>query len=69
MCIGDNVRVCLAIDLLSMWLIGVPIAFIGAVFWKLPVEYVVALISIEEIVKFAACVIRYRSGKWIHDIT
>lgn len=66
---GGDVRVCLAIDLLSMWLIGVPIAFIGAVFWKLPVEYVVALISIEEIVKFAACVIRYRSGKWIHDIT
>ena len=66
---GGDVRICLAIDLLTMWLVGVPLAFLGAVYWKLPVEYVVALIGTEELIKFAAVMIRYRSGKWIHDIT
>ncbi|MPN63976.1 hypothetical protein SDC9_211745 [bioreactor metagenome] len=66
---GGDAKACLAMDLSTMWLVGVPLAFLGAVYWRLPVEQVVALITIEELIKFLMAMWRLKSGKWIHDLT
>jgi putative MATE family efflux protein len=66
---GGDTKVCLAIDLSTMWLIGVPLAFMGAFWWHLTVEQVVALISLEEFVKTGVSFWRLKSGRWIHDVT
>jgi Na+-driven multidrug efflux pump len=66
---GGDAKVSLAMDLSTMWLLGVPLAFLGAVYWRLPVEQVVALITIEEVIKSVMTLLRLKSGKWIHDVT
>lgn len=57
------------LDIGGAWLIGVPLAFMGALLFKLPVYYVVALVSIEELVKALIALPRVFSKKWIKDIT
>jgi len=65
---GGDAKASLIIELATMWIIGVPLAFLGAVVLHWPVEWVVALITLEDIIKFIACIIRLRQNRWIHDI-
>ena len=44
-------------------------AFIGAFILNLEVYYVVALTGMEEIVKYIFIRRRFKSGKWIHNMT
>lgn len=57
------------LDIAGAWLIGVPLAFIGALVFKLPVYYVMAIVSIEEIFKMVVVIPRMVSKKWIKNIT
>ena len=52
----------------SVWLIGVPLAFLGSIVLKLPVYWVVVLVSIEEVVKALFGILRIISKKWIRNI-
>lgn len=65
---GGDTKVALFLDTGGIWLIGVPLSFIGALVWKLPVYYVVALVSIEEIFKFILGTIRVVSKKWVRNV-
>lgn len=42
--------------------------FLGALVWKLPVYMVVALVSIEEIVKAAVGIPRVISKRWVKNV-
>ncbi len=59
-------------EISTVWLIGVPLAFTGALVLKLPVYLVLFLARSEEIVKAVILTLRFRSGRWarnvIHDI-
>ena len=46
-----------------------PLAFLGAAVWGLTIEQVVILTTAEEVFKVIMCLIRFRKGKWIHDLT
>ena len=48
---GGDAKYSLMIEACTMWLIGVPLAFIGAFILKLPIYLVVALVTVEEIIK------------------
>lgn len=65
---GGDAGYALKAEAIPMWLIGVPIAFIGAVILRLDVYYVVTLVSIEEIFKFILAFRRLRSGKWMNSV-
>lgn len=65
---GDS-KYAVKIQGLTLWLIGIPIAFIGAFVLKLEVYYVVALTGMEEIAKYILIRRRFKSGKWIHNVT
>ncbi|MDF2674178.1 MAG: matE8 [Clostridiales bacterium] len=52
----------------SVWLIGVPLAFLGALVWKLPIYWVIALVSLEEIVKASIGIPRVISKKWLKNV-
>ncbi len=56
-------------ELVGVWGIGVPIALIaGLVFdYSLPVVYL--LVGLEEVFKFVLTGLRFRSGKWLNDLT
>ncbi|EPR10404.1 MATE family efflux transporter [Ruminiclostridium papyrosolvens] len=53
---------------LTMWLIGVPLSFIGALVLRLDVQWVVLMVMAEEIVKMICGVARLRSNKWIKNV-
>lgn len=65
---GGDTRFGLIAEISSLWLIGVPLVFLAALIFKLPVEYVLLASITEEIVKFFLCYFRFRSYKWIHSV-
>lgn len=65
---GGDAGFALAAEGVTMWTIGVPLAFLGAVTFQLPVEQVVLLVTAEEIVKCVISLIRLRSNRWLHDV-
>jgi Na+-driven multidrug efflux pump len=65
---GGDTRFAFALDVGTVWLVGVPLAFIGAFVLYWPVYYVYLLIMVEEIVKWVIGVARYFSKAWINDL-
>ena len=65
---GGDTLFALIMEICSIWLIGVPAAYIGAFVLKLPVYYVYLMVGLEELAKAAVSLWRFRSRKWIHDL-
>ncbi|KMQ49820.1 Na+ driven multidrug efflux pump [Chitinispirillum alkaliphilum] len=65
---GGDTLFGMIVDIGGIWLIGVPLAALGAFVLEWPVHWVVALASIEEISKASAAFIRFFSHKWIHNL-
>lgn len=65
---GGDTRFAIIMDVGTMWLLGVPLALIGAFVLRLPVHWVYLLVMVEETAKFLLCVWRYRSKRWIHNL-
>ena len=65
---GGDTRYGLFVELGTVWLVGVPLAFIGAFAWHLTVEQVYLLVLVEEVVKLGFAFTRFLSGKWVHDL-
>lgn len=66
---GGDTKFALMIEILSLWVIGVPLAFILSRFTELPLYIIIALVNIEEITKFLLGYRRSRSGRWINNLT
>lgn len=65
---GDTVF-CLLLDIGGVWLVGVPLAFIGGIILGLPIYWVYALVQIEEVFKMLLGIPRLMSRKWINNLT
>jgi putative MATE family efflux protein len=65
---GGDTRFALIMEILSIWLIGVPAAYVGAFVFHLPVYWVYLMVISEEIAKAFVSWGRYKSRKWIHDL-
>lgn len=65
---GGDTRSAFLIDLVTVWLIGVPIVLLGGFVFKLPLVVCYALMSFEEIGKIIASIWHFRSKKWIKNI-
>jgi putative MATE family efflux protein len=65
---GGDTFFSMVLEIGCVWLIGVPLAFIGAFVWNLPVYWVVALVSLEEIAKLILGIPRVVSKKWAKNI-
>jgi putative MATE family efflux protein len=65
---GGDTRVGLLIDIGTVWGIGVPLAFVGALIFEMPVYWVVALVQAEEIVKLFIMRRRFNSRIWVRDL-
>ncbi|MBC2854922.1 MATE family efflux transporter [Cetobacterium sp. 2A] len=66
---GGDVLFAILIEITAVWGIGVPLAFIGATYFKLPITSLYLLICLEEPFKVIATYPRLKSGKWIKDLT
>ncbi len=56
-------------EFLGVWGIGVPIAFLAGLYFRLSLPAVYLLVGLEEVFKFIMTGLRFRSGKWINDLT
>lgn len=66
---GGDTSYALKIELVTMWLVGVPICIIGAKFLNIDVYQVYLLVTLEEIIKCIISLKRYKSGSWIRNLT
>lgn len=66
---GGDTRFGLICDTIDMWCYAVPLGFIAAFVFKLPVLAVYFLLCTDEFVKWPWVIKRYRSGKWMQNIT
>jgi putative MATE family efflux protein len=66
---GGDTTYSFIIELVGVWGIGVPIALIAGLVldYSLPVVYF--LVGLEEVFKFVLTGFRFRSGKWLNDLT
>lgn len=66
---GGDVNFGLVIDISAMWLYAIPAGAIAGLIFGLDILWVYLLIMSEELIKFALGMIRFRSGKWIRNVT
>jgi len=53
----------------GVWVIAVPLAFLSGLYFKWDVWFVVAAISMEEVVKVTLTLWRTFSKKWLRNLT
>ena len=66
---GGDSRFGLICDVITMWVYAVPLGFFAAFVLKLPVLWVYFLLCTDEFVKWPWVIKRYRSGKWLQNLT
>jgi Na+-driven multidrug efflux pump len=66
---GGDTRYALAIDILPLWLLGVPLAVITGLVLGLPAPLVYGCVVLEEGARFLLGWARVHSGRWVNDLT
>ena len=66
---GGKTKYTLYLDIIGTWGIGVPMGFISAFVFKLPIHWVYLIISGEEVVRFIIGIKMMNSRKWMDDLT
>jgi len=66
---GGDTRFGLFIDFFGVWCVAVPLAFLGAFLFRFPFPFVYIMVTAEEAAKFGFGLKRFRSKKWIRDVT
>ncbi len=62
---GGDTRFSMFTEISGVWGIGVPLAFLGALVFKLPIYYIYLLVGLEEMYKGIFGTIRIKKRKWI----
>lgn len=65
---GDTVFSFL-LDFCCVWFYGIPMAYLGGILLKQPIEIVYAMVMSEEVVKMFFSAIRYKQKKWLKNLT
>ncbi|MEA5067013.1 MAG: MATE family efflux transporter [Eubacteriales bacterium] len=65
---GGDVKYAMIVDILPVWLVGIPMVFLAGPGLSWPIHWVFLLTRIEEVIKDVICIRRLRSGKWIHNL-
>ncbi len=67
---GGDTRIGLMCDILTVWLMALPLTFLCGIVWHVPFvwTYLVMLLT-EDIVKVAICLVRFRSRRWIRPVS
>lgn len=66
---GGDTRFAMFADLITLWLVALPCGAIAGLVLKLPLPAVILLLTIDEPVKVFIGYPRFRSGKWLRNVT
>ena len=65
---GGDTRFAMFTEVGTVWIIGVPLAFISALYLHLPIYFAVLAVKIEEVVKAIFLTRRYLTRKWLRNV-
>jgi len=65
---GGDTKFCAVLDAVGVWAIGVPLAFITGLYFKIDLPYVYAAILFEELFKVSFGIKRVLSKKWMNNL-
>lgn len=65
---GGDTKAALFLDTTGVWLIGIPLTYLGGIILALPIYWVYVLVLAEEIYKFILGLKRYKQKKWLKNI-
>ncbi len=65
---GGDTKFGMITELAGVWGIGVPLAFLGVLVFKLPIYYIYLLVGLEEFFKATLGFIRIKRKKWINRL-
>lgn len=68
-CAGGDSRFGFLCDTITLWCITVPLGFLAAFVWHLPVVLVYLIVNLDEFVKLPAVYRHYKKYKWVKDLT
>lgn len=66
---GGDTRYSLFLEATGIWGIGVPLAVLGGLVLNLPIYFVYLMIGTEELYKGLMSLARFKSGRWLNDLT
>lgn len=66
--VGGDTKYAMMMEICTMWLVGVPLAYMGALYLKLPIYIVALIVQTEEVVKGVLCYRRFKSKKWVRNM-
>ena len=65
---GGKAIYTMMLDVLGVWVVGLPLGWMAAFVLHLPLHFVFAAICLEEVVKMFAGLIRFKNRKWISNV-
>ena len=65
---GGDTRFTMLVECGSIWLIAVPLAFLSALVWHLPIHLALLMTRIESLIKVVILYARYKSRKWMNTV-
>ena len=65
---GGDTRFAMLTECGSIWLIAVPLAFISALVWHMPIHLALLMTRIESVIKAAILLRRFESRKWMNTV-
>ena len=66
---GGDTRFGFICDVITLWVIVVPLGMLGAFVWDLPIWVVYIFINMDEWVKMPAVFHHYRKYRWVRNLT
>jgi putative MATE family efflux protein len=66
---GGDTKFALFAEVGALWGIGIPLAFILSIYTDLDIYVIVAIVNVEELIKFIFVNLRFRTYKWANNLT
>ncbi|MDR3552600.1 MAG: MATE family efflux transporter [Clostridia bacterium] len=66
---GGDTRFALALDITLMYVVALPLGALAGLYWHLPVPIVFFLLLCDEPMKCIIGIFRFRSGRWLRNVT
>ncbi len=66
---GGDTRAALVMDSTPLWFISLPVGLIAGYVLRLAPPYVYLMMCCDEFIKVFICMHRFKTGKWLHNVT
>lgn len=66
---GGKTKYIMIVDLIGTWVFGVPLGVLSAFVWKLPIEAVYFILSLEECVRLGITFVIFRRRNWMQSFS